>query len=145
MTKPDMSRFPDCMKHKPLRAILKPGQTIYIPTRWAHDVVSLDDSLSITTHWLTKSNMRDNVIAAGREQFEQKKEVVTAHSAHNPNLGALTIPALEGEKEARITSRGSEGPQISQKGAIRSSCSCSRRGSGSLRRACGRERGKARQ
>jgi hypothetical protein len=36
-------------------------------------VVSLDDSISITTHWLCKRNMRENVIEPMKEQFQHKK------------------------------------------------------------------------
>jgi len=35
MTQPDMKRFPRCRDVPPVRAVLGPGQTIYIPTRYA--------------------------------------------------------------------------------------------------------------
>eukprot|EP00656_Telonema_subtile_P015550 TRINITY_DN18164_c0_g1_i2.p1 TRINITY_DN18164_c0_g1~~TRINITY_DN18164_c0_g1_i2.p1 ORF type:complete len:289 (+),score=79.70 TRINITY_DN18164_c0_g1_i2:193-1059(+) len=58
MTNPEMDRFPRCTEHSPIEITVTEGQVIYIPKNWAHDVLALEDTISLTTHWLTRANLR---------------------------------------------------------------------------------------
>lgn len=44
-------KFPNYNESTPHRAILKPGEMLYIPPCWWHDVVSLDNCISVTCRW----------------------------------------------------------------------------------------------
>lgn len=48
-THPAIRHFPDLLKAKGIEVILNPGDTMYLPPFWFHQVESLDDSISINT------------------------------------------------------------------------------------------------
>jgi hypothetical protein len=48
---PDFSRYPRFSRATPLRAILEPGDFIYIPIYWWHQVYTLDASLNVNFFW----------------------------------------------------------------------------------------------
>jgi len=50
---------------------------IYIPKNWAHDVLALDDTISLTTHWLTRPNLR-SVLAQARAAAAAKQQESTS-------------------------------------------------------------------
>ncbi len=64
---PDLKAFPDLAKTRPVLAILEPGEVIYIPEGWAHHVVSLDPSISLTFNFVDASNAVDHVMAITRD------------------------------------------------------------------------------
>ena len=49
--KPDYDRFPLSRQVQPLEVILEPGDAIYLPSRWWHQVRSLDSSVSLNFWW----------------------------------------------------------------------------------------------
>jgi hypothetical protein len=53
---PDLERFPRMADATPYRAVLKPGQTIFIPMLWWHAARPLSISISVCTALLDRSN-----------------------------------------------------------------------------------------
>ncbi len=53
---PDLSRFPKMASATPWRAVLKPGQTIFVPMSWWHAARALSVSISVCTNTLDRSN-----------------------------------------------------------------------------------------
>ena len=53
---PDLSRFPRMVQATPWRAVLKPGQTIFVPMLWWHAARPLSVSISVCTNSLDRSN-----------------------------------------------------------------------------------------
>jgi len=51
-TNPDFERFPLLRDTAPLDCIIGPGDTIFVPGGWAHEVVSLDATFSITHNYM---------------------------------------------------------------------------------------------
>ena len=49
---PDYDAFPLYRKARPVEAVIGPGDTIWVPTNWAHWVHSLDKSISITYNYM---------------------------------------------------------------------------------------------
>lgn len=41
---PDMARFPKYAKASPLRVVLRPGDALYLPAYWHHEVQSIPDA-----------------------------------------------------------------------------------------------------
>jgi len=96
MTAPDLARFPRCLDREPIEIVVEAGQVIYIPKNWAHDVLALEDTISLTTHWLTRANLR-GVMA---------KAKAAAANAQNETLSMMErVRAL---KEARKKQKESE-------------------------------------
>ena len=48
---PDYERFPLSRRVQPLEVILDPGDALYLPSRWWHQVRSLDISISLNFWW----------------------------------------------------------------------------------------------
>jgi len=51
IAKPDLSRYPRFGQATPLRAILEPGDFIYIPVYWWHRFYTLEASLNVNFWW----------------------------------------------------------------------------------------------
>jgi hypothetical protein len=58
---PDLQRFPLMAQATPYRAVLKPGQTIFVPMLWWHAARPLTVSISVCTNTLERSNWREFV------------------------------------------------------------------------------------
>jgi lysine-specific demethylase 8 len=50
---PDLNRFPRFRHARPLTVQLEPGDLLYVPRRWWHQMRSLDRSISLSTWWAT--------------------------------------------------------------------------------------------
>lgn len=74
MTRPDLDRFPHCGDHTPVHIVVNSGQVIYIPKNWAHDVLALEDTISLTTHWLTRANLRTLLNKAREAKAAEQNE-----------------------------------------------------------------------
>jgi Cupin-like domain len=64
---PDLERFPLIEKARPVEAVLEPGEVIFIPARWAHQVISLDPSISLTMNFVAPANFVSHVMAICRD------------------------------------------------------------------------------
>lgn len=53
---PDLQQFPDYPLATPLEVILEPGETIFLPGGWWHQVTSLDATISVTGSYWNGSN-----------------------------------------------------------------------------------------
>ena len=51
-----LKQFPDFEEATRYRVVLNPGELLYIPPFWWHDVTSLDNSLSVTFPWDLEGN-----------------------------------------------------------------------------------------
>lgn len=49
---PDLIRFPLFRKTKPIECTVGPGDTIFVPSGWAHQVISLDATISLTYNYM---------------------------------------------------------------------------------------------
>jgi hypothetical protein len=52
---PDLSRYPQFSRATPLRAILEPGDFIYIPIYWWHQFRTLEASINVNFWWLARA------------------------------------------------------------------------------------------
>jgi len=67
-----MEEFPDCLKPVSIDHTLEPGQIMYIPSTWAHEVTSIEDSLSVTTNFFPQC--RTSIISKPFAQWITKQE-----------------------------------------------------------------------
>lgn len=65
LQKPDLERYPLLGKVKFRTGVVHPGEMIWFPSLWLHEVVSLDDSISITHNYLN----RDILLRALKHHF----------------------------------------------------------------------------
>ena len=65
--RPDLDRFPLLEKARPVEAILEPGEVIFIPANWSHQVISLDASISLTMNFATAGNFVAHLMAICRD------------------------------------------------------------------------------
>ena len=49
---PDLGKYPRYAQVHPIETTLAPGDTIFVPSRWAHWVVSLDATISLTGNYM---------------------------------------------------------------------------------------------
>ena len=49
---PDFEQFPLLRNAKPVECTIGPGDTIFVPSGWAHQVTSLDATISITHNFM---------------------------------------------------------------------------------------------
>jgi ribosomal protein L16 Arg81 hydroxylase len=54
---PDPIRFPRFPKARPLRVVLEPGDLLYLPRRWWHQMRCLDFSISVSDWWATGASL----------------------------------------------------------------------------------------
>jgi hypothetical protein len=50
---PDYERFPRFRRAQPIRFVLAPGEILYLPRYWWHQMRSLDTSVSANEWWAT--------------------------------------------------------------------------------------------
>lgn len=65
--KPDFTRFPLYRQARPVECTLGPGETIFVPGRWAHHVVSLDPTISLTANYMGPGCFAPALTNAARE------------------------------------------------------------------------------
>jgi hypothetical protein len=49
---PDLKRFPLYRDARPVECTIGPGETVFVPSGWAHWVVSLDPTISLTSNYM---------------------------------------------------------------------------------------------
>lgn len=64
---PDLEKHPLLAEARPVEAILEPGDVIFIPAGWAHQVISLSPSISVTVNYVSRSNALRHVMTISRE------------------------------------------------------------------------------
>lgn len=78
---PDFERFPDARNARRYEAELAPGETIFVPFGWIHQVRNLGPSLAVTENFVNESNLvecyRKIVV-----QPEAVRSVLTSLSLH---------------------------------------------------------------
>ncbi len=67
--KPDLDKFPLYRQAKPLECVIGPGDTIFVPSGWSHEVVSLDATISITHNYLGPGCFRPGLTHCVREKL----------------------------------------------------------------------------
>ena len=53
---PDPERFPDFSRAVPVKAVLKPGEIIYLPRKWPHAVDGLTETVSLTVNFMCQAS-----------------------------------------------------------------------------------------
>jgi ribosomal protein L16 Arg81 hydroxylase len=65
---PDFARFPLFRKAKPVECSIGPGDLIFVPGGWAHEVVSLDPTISITHNYMGPGCFGPSLFGAIKQQ-----------------------------------------------------------------------------
>jgi hypothetical protein len=86
---PDFEKFPLFRNARPLRVVLKPGETIYIPSRWWHTARVVTPSISVCTNMLDSSNWHGFVDWLCRPIPRHGAAVRVAARAYLTALGTL--------------------------------------------------------
>lgn len=98
-TSPDLDRFPLLAKAVQYRAVLRPGQMVFIPCRWWHTARPVTPSVSVCVNMLDDSNWPGFVDVACRGSSGLKAVVKRAYLT---GLGGL-LSACEGLQKASPT------------------------------------------
>jgi dTDP-4-dehydrorhamnose 3,5-epimerase-like enzyme len=53
---PDREKYPTFDRATPYEVVLEPGDLLFVPAGWAHQVECVDDSISLTHNFLPKQN-----------------------------------------------------------------------------------------
>ena len=53
---PDREKYPTFDHATPYEVVLEPGDLLFVPAGWAHQVECVDDSISLTHNFLPKQN-----------------------------------------------------------------------------------------
>ena len=83
--RPDLERFPLLAKATPIKVILKPGETIFVPSGWWHTTRMLTPSIAVTMNHLTNSNWN-----AFRQDLT--RDYIGSLTSKRNNLSQPTIP-----------------------------------------------------
>jgi hypothetical protein len=108
---PDLENFPRFRDASPIEFVLQPGELVFMPSGWLHQVTSLDPTLSISGNFVNGSNIGVFVRDACRailENFQQRRRRLPPQLAQS--LSELT-QTIEGGKliasSAGVTITGS--------------------------------------
>lgn len=64
---PDLDQFPEYEKAVPLEATIEPGDTVFVPSGWAHWVISLDAAISLSANYMSWGCFSSCLTALGRD------------------------------------------------------------------------------
>ena len=71
---PDLQRFPLFRNAKPVECTIGPGDLIFVPGGWAHEVTSLDATISITHNFMGPGCLTQSVTGSMKEMvFDRLK------------------------------------------------------------------------
>lgn len=68
-------QFPEIAKAEPLVVIQHPGEAIFVPSKWCHQVVNLDDCVSINHNWINSCNLHHAVDQLLADHFEVQESI----------------------------------------------------------------------
>jgi len=69
---PDFERFPLFRDAKPLECTIGPGDLIFVPGGWAHEVISLDATISITHNYMGPGCFWSSLSGSVRQQVNER-------------------------------------------------------------------------
>ena len=55
LSSPDLSAFPRCHEPECVEGVLSPGDVLYVPSDWLHEVIALEDSISVSENFMSSS------------------------------------------------------------------------------------------
>ncbi len=67
LERPDFDRFPRYREVQPVECTIGPGETVFVPGGWAHWVVSLDPTISLTANYMGPGAFRSPLVNATKE------------------------------------------------------------------------------
>jgi hypothetical protein len=109
-TEPDPERFPSFLEARPrYQDTLKPGEVLYIPSGWLHDVTSLTDSISVTWNFVHEARVAPLCIYLAEHPADGELDVVRFFLADRlpPEASARQIVELLRGEEPRQESPSS--------------------------------------
>lgn len=71
-TRPDLDRYPRFAEVECFESVLGPGDMLYIPLRWWHDVTALEGSISVNLWWWTPTLFLRNVTHREWERLSRR-------------------------------------------------------------------------
>jgi hypothetical protein len=69
---PDLAKYPKLANLRYLVGDVHPGETIFFPQRWFHEVTALEDSISLTHNYMSPNNMLPVMTAYMLNRFGKK-------------------------------------------------------------------------
>jgi len=89
---PDLAAFPNCLTVPCLETILEPGDVLYLPADFLHEVLSLDDSISVSSNFMGVGS--EALVRPHLEDWLERRHVSREIDTTERRLRMLT--ALEG-------------------------------------------------
>lgn len=77
---PDLAKYPFFADVVMLQAILEPGDMLYIPQGWWHDIRSLDPSISVSFWWIDWKDFIREVAAEAKFSWLKKSKLDNRNS-----------------------------------------------------------------
>lgn len=119
---PDLTSFPRFKEATPIEFILQPGELLFVPSGWLHQVTSLDPTISVSGNFVNGSNIGVFLKDACTELWDNLKQrrrrltpslakslEVIAHGVERGTLvsssSAVTISGVWRGCEMRLTAR----------------------------------------
>lgn len=96
IAKPDLERFPGFRHATPIEFVLRPGELIFVPSGWLHQVTSLDATISLSGNYVDGSNIALFLKDACMEALENRRERRRLPSSLGRNLQRLAA-RLDGD------------------------------------------------
>ena len=68
---PDLRTYPRYSQVQPIETTLSPGDTIFVPSHWAHWVVSLDATISLTGNYMAYGCFKECLVNSTRDVYRR--------------------------------------------------------------------------
>jgi hypothetical protein len=117
---PNPDQFPLLRKATRHRAVLRPGEMIFVPSRWWHSARVLSTSISVCQNILDASNWDGYVAEICRPSRGLRSLKQILKRVYLKNLGRV-ISILEGASRSRLAAIGSVGRRIAKLAPTRAS------------------------
>jgi len=109
---PDYEQFPRSRAVQPLEVILEPGDALYLPSRWWHQVRSLDVSVSFNVWWAVGTHSLVVRAVEFARRVRQLGDDSYGHVVTTPSAPSIAAVRVDTEPPARRRS-GSENGGLS--------------------------------